>query len=131
MGKCKAKAIHIDLGTFRHNKAYPEIIHAYSHIFKTLCNPGIFRTVIYPEPWIFRTRSIFRTLAYVELWYIQNPLIFRTLAFSNSEAYSEPCQTSTMKHFAKIVNGYNYFCSNGFPRSLLHETNIMKKLLQT
>ena len=93
-------------------------------------------TLAYSEPWyiqnpdIFRTRSIFRTLAYVELWYIQNPLIFRTLAFSNSEAYSEPCQTSTMKHFAKIVNGYNYFCSNSFPRSLLHETNIMKQLLQ-
>ena len=26
-----------------------------------------------------------------------------------SQAYSEPCQTSTMKHFAKIVNGFHHF----------------------
>ena len=24
MGKCKSKAIQTDLGTFRHNQAYPE-----------------------------------------------------------------------------------------------------------
>ena len=50
MGKCKTKAIQTDLGTFRHNQAYPGIIQAYSGIFKTLCNPGILRTVVYPEP---------------------------------------------------------------------------------
>ena len=26
-----------------------------------------------------------------------------------SQTYSEPCQTSTMKHFAKIVNGLHHF----------------------
>ena len=31
------------------------------------------------------------------------------LAYSNSEAYSEPCQISTMMCFAKVVNDYNYF----------------------
>ena len=30
---------------------------------------------------------------------------------SNSESYSEPCQTSKMERFAKIVNG---FLLNGF-----------------
>ena len=50
MGKCKTKAIQTDLGTFRHNQADPGIIKAYSSIFKTLCNSGIFKTVVYPEP---------------------------------------------------------------------------------
>ena len=50
MSKCKTKTFHTDLSTFRHNQAYPGIIQAYSGIFKTLCNPGIFRTVVYPEP---------------------------------------------------------------------------------
>ena len=50
MGKCKRKAIRTDLGTFRDNRAYPGIIQAYSGIFKTLGNSGIFRTVVYPEP---------------------------------------------------------------------------------
>ena len=69
MGKCKTKAIQTDLGTFRHNQAYPGIIQAYSGIFKTLCNPGIFRTVAYSEtPYIqnvgiLKLRGIFRTLS--------------------------------------------------------------------
>ena len=50
MGKCKTKAIQRDLGTFRHNQAYPAIIQTYSGIFRTLYIPGIFRTVVYPEP---------------------------------------------------------------------------------
>ena len=28
------------------------------------------------------------------------------------EAYLEPCQTSKMVLFSKIVNGLNYFCKN-------------------
>ena len=50
MGKCKAKAIQTNLGTFRHNQTYPGIIQAYLGIFKTLYNPGMFRNVVYPEP---------------------------------------------------------------------------------
>ena len=69
MGKCKTKTIQTDF-RFRDNQAYTGIIQAYSDIFKTLCNPGIFRTVVYPES-----------------WHIQNPGIFRTLAYSKSEAY--------------------------------------------
>ena len=50
MVKCKTKANQTDLSTLRHNQAYPGIIQAYSDIFKALCTPGIFRTVVYPEP---------------------------------------------------------------------------------
>ena len=51
--------------------------------------------------------------------------IFRTLTHSKPEAYSKPSQTSTMEHFAKIVNSYNYFCNISFSRSLLYEINII------
>ena len=104
-------------------------IQAYSGIIRTLCNPDIFKTGEYPEPYISRNRSILRTLAQSQPWYIQNPGIFRTLVYSKSEAYSEPCQTFTMKCFAKIVNGYNYFIKYNYfrsislPRSLLHKIN--------
>ena len=51
MGKYKKKAaIQTKLGTFRHNKTYPGIIQAYSSTFRTLCYPGIFKTMICPEP---------------------------------------------------------------------------------
>ena len=78
MGNCKAIAIQTYLDTFRHNQAYLGIIQAYS------------------KPCV--------TTAYLEPWYIQNVRLFRTLAYSKSEAYSETCQTPTMKHFVKIVN---------------------------
>ena len=46
----KQKAIQTNLGTFRHNQIYPGIIQAYSGIFRDLCYPDIFKTVVYPEP---------------------------------------------------------------------------------
>ena len=74
------KAIQTNLGTFRHNQTYPEIIQACPGMFRTLYYPDIFKTVVYPEP-----------------LHIQNHAIFITLAYSKSEEYSEPCPTSTMK----------------------------------
>ena len=87
MGKCKTKAIQIDLGIIRHNQAYAGIILAFSEpcltpaclelwymqnpefIFrKHIQNPGIFTTLVYSEPrylhnaGIFKIRGIFRTL---------------------------------------------------------------------
>ena len=110
MGKCKTKAIQTDLGTFRHNQSYPGIIQAYSSICKTLCNPGIFGSVVYPELWhIQNKKHNYNPDTFITL-YIQNPRILRKLAYSKSEAYSEPCQTSTMKHSAKKINGSNHFC---------------------
>ena len=40
---------------------------------------------------------------------MQNPVIFKTLAYLEPEAFLVPSQTSTMEHFAKTANGYNYF----------------------
>ena len=106
---CKTKAIQTDLCTFRHNQVYPGIIQAYSVIFKTLCNPGIFRTLVYPKPWHIQNQKhiqslgIFPTLVYLEPPYILNAGIFKIRGILRR------CQTSTRKSFAKIVNGYNYF----------------------
>ena len=50
MTECKIKSIQTNLGTFRHNQTYPGIIQAYSDILTTLSCPGIFKTVVYPEP---------------------------------------------------------------------------------
>ena len=49
MGECKAKAIQTNLGTFKHNQTYPGIIQTCSGIFRTLCYPDVFKTVVYPE----------------------------------------------------------------------------------
>ena len=49
MGECKAKTIQTNLGTFRHNQAYPGIIQAYSGIFSTPCYLIYFITVVYPN----------------------------------------------------------------------------------
>ena len=49
MGECKTKTIHTNLGTFRHNQTYPGIIQACPGMFRTLCYPDIFKTVV-PEP---------------------------------------------------------------------------------
>ena len=93
MGKCKAKAIHTDLGTFRHNQTYPGIIQAYS-------KPCVI--LAYLEPWyiqnsdILRTGSIFGTLAYSEPeaysehWHIQNSGIFRAPVYSEGWHFQNP-----------------------------------------
>ena len=79
MGLCKTKATQTDLGIFRHNQTYPGIIQGYSGIFKTLRNPGIFRTVVYSESSHIQNQkhiqklSIFTSLVYSERWHIQNP----------------------------------------------------------
>ena len=101
MGKYKTKANQIDLGIIRHNQAYSAIIQAYSSIFKTLCNPGIFRIVVHAEPWNIQNQKhmqnpgIFTTLVYSEPRYIQNAGIFkiqdifRNLSNLYDEALSE------------------------------------------
>ena len=60
MGKCKAKVAQTDLGIFthiqvysvlfRHIQAYLGIIQIYTGVFRTLCNPGILRTLVCSEP---------------------------------------------------------------------------------
>ena len=52
----------------------------------SLCNPGIFRNLVYSEPeaisepWYIQNPAVIRTLVYSELWHIQNPGVFRTLS---------------------------------------------------
>ena len=95
MGECKTKAIQTNLGTFRHNQAYPGIIEVYSGIFRALCYHDIFETVVYQNPDIFRTRSIFTTLVYSEPPQIQSADIFKM-------------RGSRLIIFAS----YNYFCES-------------------
>ena len=83
MGECKTKSIQKDLGTLRHNKTYPGIIHEYSGIFRTLCYLDIYETVAYPEPWYIQKRKhiqnpgILTTLVHSEPRYTQNAGIFK------------------------------------------------------
>ena len=101
MSKCKIKAIQTDSGTFRDNQTYLGIIPAYVGIFRTLCYPDIFKTVVYLELWHIQKKkhiqnpSIFTTLVYSETRYIQNDGIFRirgifrTLSNIYDEAFCE------------------------------------------
>ena len=71
-------------GIFRHNQAYSGIIQGCWSIFRSLSNPGIFRTMLYSEPWHIQKTGIFGTLVYSEFWYIQNSGKFRTLVYSET-----------------------------------------------
>ena len=87
----------------------------------------ISRTLTYGEP---KTYSQPRYI-HSEPYYIQNGSIFEIRSIFRTLS-----QTFTVKRFAKIVNGCNYFRkffffrSVSLPRSPLHEINIMGQLLQ-
>ena len=94
MGKCKAKAIQTELGTFRHNQAYSKLCLnlAYSEpryiqnsgIFKS---GNIFRTLVYWNSGIFKTKAYFRHLRWNVLWKQSTENIFaiyKVTAFSAS-----------------------------------------------
>ena len=104
MGECKTKAIQTNLGTFRHNQAYPGIIEVYSGIFRALCYHDIFETVVYQNPDIFRTRSIFTTLVYSEPPQIQSADIFkmRGIFRTLSYIYDEALISFTANYFRKL-----------------------------
>ena len=89
MGKCKS---HSDFGIFKHNQAYTRIIQAHSGIIRSLCNPGILKTLANSELEAYSTPQ-----------YIQNAGIFqiRGLFRTLSNIYDQ--------RFKKIVNDYNYF----------------------
>ena len=136
MEKCKKKIIQADLDIFTHiptqsnisrnNQAYTGIIQAYSEpcvamVYSKIWyiqNPGISKTSIFrthiQSSGIFKTRDMFRILGYSEL-----------------EAYSEACQTSTMEHFEKqvaaiiIFASYNYFRNISISCPLVEEINII------
>ena len=88
ISKIKKHNIQVDLDMFwhilaysdilRYKQAYLETIQAYRNILRTLCNPGIFRTLVYSE------REAYSEPIHIERpWYVQ----------------SEPCQISMMECF--------------------------------
>ena len=81
IGKCKAKAIQTDFGTFRYNQAYSK---------SYIQSRGISRTLAYSKP-----------ETYSEPRYIENSGIFGTQGLFRHLQ----CQTSPMKPFVKTVNG--------------------------
>ena len=68
-----------------------------------------------PKKYWFILRTL-RNPTYLEPGYIQNPGIIRTwgicrtLAYSEPEANSEHCQTSTMKCWKKLLTAIIFFC---------------------
>ena len=79
---------------FWHIQTYSEIVQSYSGILRTLCNPSLFRTLVYSK----------------------------TDKKSEAEAYSEPCETSTVECFCKTVNSYS--CFRKLKLSLQHQLFI-------
>ena len=134
MGKCETKSIQADLGILMHILAYSDIFghkssisRNYSGIFRTLYNPSVFRTLVYSESWHIQNQRN-----------IQNPVnisgtfttgnIFRILGYSEPEAYSEPCQKSTMKCFEKQLAAIIIFASYNHHYQLFtifHEINMI------
>ena len=89
-----------NVNRFRHIQIQSGTLRNYSGISRTLCKPGIFRT-----------------LAYLELSHIQNQRHIRNPGIFRTVIYSELSPTFTLEHFVKIVKtviiifaSYNYFC---------------------
>ena len=101
MGKCKTKATEANLGRFSHILAYSDIgiSRNYSGIFRTLCNPSIFRNPVcsehfaYSEPEIYSNSGILRVLVYSEL----NISFSRFLLYEINMNYFNTCQIFTPK----------------------------------
>ena len=66
-------------------------IQAYSGIFSTLCNPRLFTTYPYSEPWHIqnqRTRGLFKAL------------------WNFDQTYSEPCHRASFSHIVEYSEPY-------------------------
>ena len=70
----------------------------------------------YSELWYIQKSGTFRTRDI----FIQNPGLFGTLGYSEPDAYSETCQTSTMERFEErltviiVFASCNYFRNKAF-----------------
>ena len=97
---------------FKHIQTYPDIIR-HNEVYSRI-------TLVYPKLWHIQNQR-----------HIQNHGLFRTLGYSEPEAYSEPCKTSTMEGFEKqltdiiIFVSYDYFRNISFSCPLVHETNMV------
>ena len=128
MGECKTKAIQTNLGTLTHNQTYRGIIQTYSGIFRTLCYPDIFKSVVHPELWHIEKHKhiqnpgIFINLVYSEPHYIQNVGIFKIWGIFRtlSHIYDE-----SLIIFTAIIIFKNF---NVFRNAWRVEINILRYL---
>ena len=111
--------VNVKQKPFRQIQTHSSISRNYSGIFRTMCNPGIFRIVVYPEPDIFRTRSISRIPVYPEPWYIQNPSIFKTLAYRNQKHIHNPGT------FRSLVYSEHWYIQN--PRHIQKPAKYLRR----
>ena len=84
---CISRHIQAHSGISRDNQAYSRIFRNYSGIFSTLCNPDIFRTLIYSESCHIQNQR-----------HIQNPGISKTLAHSATETSPESWDIQNWRH---------------------------------
>ena len=93
MGKCKTKAIPVDLDIFMHFAAYSDIfrhIQAYSAIIQPCSEPCA--TLTYSEPWHNQNQKQF-----------QNTGISKTLAHSEPQTFSESWDIQNWGHTHNLV----------------------------
>ena len=105
-------------------------IHGATFFLRTLCNPGIFRTLVYSKPeeyWepsqastlniflyirrytydeVFYSET-FATTTYLDFWYIQNPSTFRTqdIRYRESLIYTSPSILRTRGIWWAVFHG--------------------------
>ena len=105
MKKFKTKAIQADKGIFTHILAYSDIFkHKQSiGIFRTLCIPGIFRTLVYTEQ-----------KPYSEPWYIENRGILRTLVYSGLSLSRTGKGPTNLFKIEKVRDRENYLKNQKF-----------------
>ena len=128
MEKYKTKIIQADLGIFthihaysdifKHKQTYPGIITTYSDMFRTLCNPGIFRTLVYCEYQYIQNqkhiqnRGIFRVLVYSRN---SRPVVFLGEGilkiynkFREEHPYRSVISIKLQSYFIEIARGHGY-----------------------
>ena len=76
-----------------HNQSYPDIIQAYSSIFKTLCKHCICRIAVYLNP-----------------WHIHHPCIFRTPYIRNAGIFLNSGAGNWFSIFAFTIDAFSCFC---------------------
>ena len=92
----------------------------YVGIFRTLCNPNIFGTLVYSKPWHIQNQrytensDIFRTEVYSEPWDNQNPRQTQNPVKDLWRSIAQKLLTAIV-----VFTNYNSFCNMSLSRSLL------------
>ena len=88
----------------------------YSGILGILCNPSIFRTMVYSKRWHIQNPDIFRTKVYSEPWDTQNLTQIQNLAKHLRWSIVQKLLTAIV-----VFANYNHFCNISFSSSLLFQ----------